>query len=418
MNRKSLPTLLGSSAVWLVAGVLIYAGLSRGYDPVLVDIFRVLIGFCLVTLGDLLEIDLRGGRATSVSKAVVFALFVVFSRPLEVLLVVVPAMLVALVLKSREVGWGPRFRSTSRRLAIKMVALGVYLVLSSLIPPLPVAEGELLSKTVAMLLAGSLYLLLDTAASAGFIALAQKIPFMPIWRGQLKNLTSLHVAFLSVSALMALAHGVLREWAFVLFLLPLFAARYSFRRYSSIHSTYTQTIRALSQLPAMAGYGEPGHSVRVAELASTVGRHYGLPDNEVQDLEFAGLLHDIGLLSFEDQVLGLDGRPMRPEAAEVAEASSGIIEQTPYLERVAQIVAGNGGPPALGLGRDTVSIASRILKVAHAYVEAADDGATPDGALQEIESRAGKEYDLTAVICLRRVLDYQAQALLGTLQSA
>lgn len=407
--RPSLQLLSGS--VWALALAWILGAVSGGFDlsSVGYDLYFIAVG--VVALGDLLEIDLRGGRSTPVSNAMVFALFVVLPKP-GLVAVVVPAFLIAFVIRSRDLGWGPRFRSTSRRLATTLLTYWLYITLASVIPELAVKRGDLISDVIAMVIAGAAYLVLDTGLSAAFISNAQRIPLVPIWRGQLQNLLPLHGAFLSVSALIALAQGVLGQWAFVLFLLPLFAARYSFRRYASIHKTYAQTIRALSKVPELAGYAPEGHSIQVAELAKRLARVHGLLDNEVEELEFAALLHDVGRISFEDPSEAPESVSGTPFGSRLAEASSEIVGQTPYLHRVAELVRDYELPytSSGGLHDDRAHLSARILKVANAYVELTESAGprvSSLGALHQLESEAGEVYDPAVVRSLRALLELE-----------
>jgi hypothetical protein len=405
MKQKSFLAQLVSWIFWVAAIGWIAVEFQSGYRIERAQLPLLVIAAALVILGDIFEIDLRGGRSTPASNAVVFALFVVLEPP-EMLLVILPSFFIAMVVRSRQFGWGPRFRSTSRRLATTMFARAFYIALSGILPAFPQegARGELLSDTVAMVLAGLVFLVLDTFLSASLISIDQRIPVLPIWRSQLQNLSSIHVAFLSVSALIALAFGVLQEWAFVLFLLPLLAARHAFRRYSSIHKTYEQTIRALSRSPELAGYAQDGHSTRVAELAVAMARQQGLSDNEAQEVEFAALLHDIGRFSFDDPADVPESMSGTPAGQRLAEASSSVVGQTKYLSRVANLVREQDASfdsirkPAIG---------ARIVKVANDYVELVEEGPgfSPLTALHQLELQAGADYDPALVKSLRSALE-------------
>lgn len=402
--QKLFPTLLANGSVWVLAVAWIGLAFKYGYrlDPSSVPILA--IATALVILGDIFEIDLRGGRSTPVSNAVIFALFVVL-QPSEVLLVVVPSFFIALIVRAGALGWGPRFRSTSRRLGNVMLTRGLYLALAAILPAFPVARGELLTLTVAMVVSGVVYLVADTAVSAFLISVAKKVPLKPIWRSQLHSMAAPHISFLSVSALIAMAYGVLSEWAFLLFLLPLFAARHAFRRYASIHKTYEQTIRALAKAPELAGYASDGHSRNVADLADHIARLQGFSDNEVQEIEFAALLHDVGRFFFEDPADVPESFAGTPAGTELAHASASIAGKTEYLSKVASLVRQQDSPyregPALG---------ARIVKAANDYVELRrGPGFSPLTALHQLEVLAGDEYDPAIVRSLRRVLEIRGE---------
>lgn len=240
-------------------------------------------------------------------------------------------------------------------------------MIASALVPMFAPDDATLVKTGAMVFAGMLELLVDTAASSVFISNAQHIPMSRLWGGQIKNRLSLHAAFLSVAALMALAYEPLGPVTFVLFLLPLLAARYAFKRYASIHTLYSQTVRALAKVSELAGYTPDGHSLAVAKLATSVAREFGMSDNEVQDVEFAALLHDVGKLSMDDPVKSVDTSSQSGKA--VADSSAALIDKTPYLARVAKIIRGSEGGYAPGEKDTVVMLGARILKAANGFVE-------------------------------------------------
>ena len=93
-------------------------------------------------------------------------------------------------------------------------------------------------------------------------------------------------------------------WALPVFAVPLLLTQFSFRRYATIEATYLQTIRSLSKVTEVGGYTETGHSRRVSRLAVTVGREMGLTERDLDDLEYAALMHDIGQLSLTDPIPG------------------------------------------------------------------------------------------------------------------
>jgi HD domain-containing protein len=405
--QRFLPR-LANAGFWLFPISLVFGAYLRGWRPARTQL--LLLAFVLVALGELLEVDLRGGRSTPVSNAVAFALFVAVPSSLGVVVAVLPAYFVAMAVRARELGWGPRFRSTTRRLGTLLASLAFFHFLSLLIPALPVHGGRALTRTIAMVMAGGFYLVVETGASALFIARAQRIPLAPIWRGQISNRLSLHAALLSVAALMALAEGVLGDVAFVLFLLPLLAARYSFKRYASIHKTYVQTIRALSKVPELAGYAREGHSHEVAELAMNIARDRGLSDNEVEEVEFAALLHDVGKITFDDPDLLPESVTGTSSGVEILEASAQIVAKTPYLDRVAKVIRNQRrfAERSSEDGDAVLMLESRILKVANAYVELTEEGGpalSPGAALRCLDGDTGTVYDAEVVNSLRRVLE-------------
>lgn len=80
---------------------------------------------------------------------------------------------------------------------------------------------------------------------------------------------------------------VMRWWALPVTVLPYAFSHTAFVRYDSTRVTYGQTIRALAQIPEVAGLAPSGHSDRTADLAVAVARELGMHPDEVTELEYA-----------------------------------------------------------------------------------------------------------------------------------
>ena len=60
-----------------------------------------------------------------------------------------------------------------------------------------------------------------------------------------------------------------------------------------------------------------GHSERVAMIARRIGIELGLPDEEIEDIYLAGLLHDVGKIGVDDAILRKPGRLTDEEFDEI-----------------------------------------------------------------------------------------------------
>ncbi|HSJ82986.1 MAG TPA: HD domain-containing phosphohydrolase [Acidimicrobiia bacterium] len=193
-------------------------------------------------------------------------------------------------------------------------------------------------------------------------------------------------------------------WALPIALLPYSFAHLAFRRFQETKVTYKQTIRALARIPEVSGLGIDGHADRTTELATAIGKEIGLGPVQVEDVEYAGLMHDIGRVSLnEPQILR-----MGYSDDDLARWSSEIIAESPYLSRVATHVR-HQYEPYRKPGEQTdpdVSMVSRIIKVAAAYDwQVHQDGLSPLQALENLHAGAAYEYDPEIVASLRRLLE-------------
>jgi PAS domain S-box-containing protein len=156
-----------------------------------------------------------------------------------------------------------------------------------------------------------------------------------------------------------------------------------------------------------------GHEVRVAQIAYAIGQEMGWPEDRLQGLRMAAMVHDIGKISIPSEILTKPARLNPVEFALVKrhpESSYIILKDIPYTWPIADIVRqhhekldGSGYP--LGLKGDAILPEAKVLAVAD-IVEAMA-AARPyraalglEVALAQIEKEAGTLLDAEVVrIC-------------------
>jgi hypothetical protein len=228
-------------------------------------------------------------------------------------------------------------------------------------------------------------------------------------RSDLAALWRLHLAVLATGWLLSYGTGLMGPVAALVFGLPLTVTQFAFLRHATVRTTFRQTIRSMARVTEIGGYVHEGHSARVAELALRVGRQLGLGDDDLLDLEYAALLHDIGQLSLTEPIPG--GSTLAVAAADrrrVAELGADIVRSTGRLERVAAIVSAQS-EPYRGVGETSdpaVPLASRIVKVASAYDDllhgTAGERYSPLEALERLSLGLAYDYDPVVVAALGR----------------
>jgi HD-GYP domain-containing protein (c-di-GMP phosphodiesterase class II) len=154
-----------------------------------------------------------------------------------------------------------------------------------------------------------------------------------------------------------------------------------------------------------------GHSGAVAYYCGLIAAGMGLPETEIELIEFAGLLHDIGKVAVPDAILQKTA-PLTLEELETVRSStiSGAqwISNVEGLSAVSAIVRhqnerfdGSGFPD--GLKGDEIPIGARILAVALRFAAMtkprADRGAMSvvSGAFEVLASEAGRSLDREVV---------------------
>ena len=172
----------------------------------------------------------------------------------------------------------------------------------------------------------------------------------------------------------------------------------------------------VAALEARDGYtGE--HSRAVVELSAEVARKLGLSEEEVEDVEQAALLHDVGKMGVPDAVLSKPGplgeaewKSMKehPEIGEQMVASiEGLAHLAPVIRAEHERWDGKGYPD--GLSGEEIPVASRIVLACDAFDAMISDrpyrkAMRPEEAVKELEKEAGRQFDPRVVQALLEVL--------------
>jgi len=176
-------------------------------------------------------------------------------------------------------------------------------------------------------------------------------------------------------------------------------------------------VSALSASVEMRDPYTAGHQERVARIAGAVAGELDLEAREIEAIELAAKIHDIGKLSIPPELLTRQGRLSESEMGLVrthSQAGFDLLERVHFPEHVARMVLqhhercdGSGYP--LGLQGEQILIGSRIIAVAD-VVESMASGRPYraalglDAALDEIERGSGTLYDPDVVDACMRLL--------------
>jgi hypothetical protein len=212
------------------------------------------------------------------------------------------------------------------------------------------------------------------------------------------------VGLIATGALFAIAYRSIGWWALGVAGLPYLFAHSAFRRFQTIRRTYRQTIRALARIPEVAGLGTDGHADRTAELARAVGRDLSLSRSELNDLEYASLMHDIGRITLTEPAILRVGYT----DDDIARWGAEIISQAPYLETIADHVRRLHEPyrkPGEQVD-PSISVISKIVRATSAYDHLISERQlSPLQAIEVLHQGAAYDFDPMVVSGLRRVLE-------------
>jgi HD domain len=419
-REGSRSTLVGRIFVVLVAlcgaAAAVVCGVRGWTQP------SVAIAFvALVAIGELLNVRLPGDRPSAPiasSGALGYAMvFNVGNRPVDQTV----AQVVAVVAIGCALGTAvrvlaaqrPRFSPVARRVTIAAVTAGAFRLSAPhrlVTAPLADYKPELRWVALLMLAVVALATVVDFVIAAYVRADGRPSAFGWTLRDEITATAALSAAIGATGILTALATPSMHLYALPLFCIPLLFTQFAFRRYAAIRTTYRQTIRSLSRVTEVGGYVEDGHAHRVSRLAIAIGQELGLTENDLLELEYASLLHDIGQLSLVDPIPGGSTLVVAPvERRRVAELGADVIRTTGVLDRVAEIVARQADPYRRHREAPdyTLPIESRIIKAASAYDDLVGASTSADAsadALERLRLGMAYEYDPQVVETLTRVV--------------
>ncbi|RMG74655.1 MAG: HD domain-containing protein, partial [Nitrospirae bacterium] len=176
--------------------------------------------------------------------------------------------------------------------------------------------------------------------------------------------------------------------------------------YEKLKTNYFSTIQALvNALEANDRYTK-GHSERVRILATELGRHIGLDYKEIEVLEHAAILHDIGKIGIDSNILKKDGELTHTEYSLIKAhplIGEEILGPVDTLEAVRTTIIqhherydGKGYP--YGLAGEEISLKARILAVVDTFDAMLTDRpyrkALPfPKVISELRTGAGTQFD-------------------------
>ncbi len=140
----------------------------------------------------------------------------------------------------------------------------------------------------------------------------------------------------------------------------------------TMHLIFDGTVSALSAVSEQRDPYTAGHQQRVAQMACAIAKEIGLPEDKVEVIRIAAVLHDIGKISVPAEILARPGKLSNAEMTIIkCHSQSGyeILKTIPFGTPVADIVLqhherldGSGYPS--GLCGENILLEARILSVA------------------------------------------------------
>lgn len=185
--------------------------------------------------------------------------------------------------------------------------------------------------------------------------------------------------------------------------------------FNDLKRSYFDTLRAIANSIEARDPYTKGHSHRVGQIASAIAKELNWSGDEMEFIDWGGMLHDVGKIGIHDAILNKPGKLDNEEyeaiklhpsiGAQVVKDISFLEPVMPYILEHHERFDGKGYPQ--GLAGENISIKGRLLAVADAFDAMTSDrpyrkAFKPEIALREILEKASSQFDPKIVEAFER----------------
>lgn len=147
------------------------------------------------------------------------------------------------------------------------------------------------------------------------------------------------------------------------------------RLYQNIRHNYLKTVRGFALAVEAKDKYTHGHSENVMNFTVILAKYLGFEGKDIEQIKYAGLLHDIGKIGVDEAILNKPGKLTPDEFEQIKrhpELGSRILENVPFFEYLVPLIKhhheffnGEGYPS--GLAGEDIPYGARLLSVADAF---------------------------------------------------
>jgi diguanylate cyclase (GGDEF)-like protein/putative nucleotidyltransferase with HDIG domain len=422
-THRALFPLFVSTVV--AAGLLVLIGAL--WSGVRVDLVTIAIFAALAVGSELLQLNLAEEVSVSVSVAILFASVLVAGVP--GLLVTSAASALSHRVRPNVAVYKTAFNWSTHTLA------GLSLVLIMRLLEIPIEPANLPVLLVVSVAGSLFYFAIESGLVATAISLSEgtRLPF--VWRENFSWLVGHYVVLGLMGLLMAVAYSTLGIIGILVFALPAIMMRYALLQYvdqtrssmlelkrmnaqleqanaevlhasQSIHQLNDELFLTVAKILDARDPYVAGHASQVAKYATAIAKELALPEERVEQVRQAALLHDIGKIGIPEVILSKPAKLSQSEyermkthaglGGELLETSQGLRHLASFVKYHHERWDGKGYPE--GLRGEQIPLEARILAVCDAVEAMASDrpyhrALSPSEIIREIARCSGTQFD-------------------------
>ena len=354
----------------------------------------------------------------SSSIAIYLAALFILGPSLAVLLVFIASMLSEIFLRANNDE--PFQTSGILPIAFNVSQLVLTVTISGLLLRLLQINSLELARATEFALAVAvfaIYLALNLTFVTAIVSITERKPFLSSLLRSTRQFIMQYLV-LCVSALLLTALYSITVWHVFLALFPLTLVHVSFRGYVQLQTEARNTFERISQLLDARDHYTAVHSAEVAELAVELGWELGLSQQEIEQVEVAARVHDIGKIAIPDSILLKPGKLTGAEWEKMHEhpvVSAELISGLEIYSSVADAVRheherwdGNGYPDRLK--GEEIPLLARVIAAADIYNALSTDrpyrkAFSREKTIEMIGEMKGAELDPRIADALLRVIE-------------
>lgn len=188
--------------------------------------------------------------------------------------------------------------------------------------------------------------------------------------------------------------------------------------FEQLERSYLETVQSLAKAVEAKDTYTANHAENIAKMTLAVGREGGMTQDELENLRYGAILHDVGKIGIPDTVLKKAGKLEEGEWEEMRRhpaIGARILSSIPRLAGAAQIIRhhherydGTGYPD--GLAGEAIPLGARVLTVVDSYSAIVDErvykkARSHKEAVAELKRCAGTQFDPRVVETFLKLIE-------------
>jgi putative nucleotidyltransferase with HDIG domain len=275
--------------------------------------------------------------------------------------------------------------NVAQRIVAIIAATLAYTYLGGHLPPSYLAPGVTLSSDVLQrdlglfFLFAAAYFLVNSALVSFVVAISSERAFREVWSLNTRGVLGYDIGASLISLLVAWLYTFVQRWVgfgsigLVGVVLPIVAVRHIYGMYHQLQANGQELLQLMVKAIEARDPYTSGHSVRVSQLSRAIALELGLSTRELEQVETAALLHDVGKIHEEfAPLLRKEGRLTEQETALMQTHSTRSAELVGIISKFRGFIQdsvrhhherwdGQGYPN--GLSGNSIPLAARIILI-------------------------------------------------------